>query len=73
MRTFRIALPSPGARSESQVANMFLLPLGLLSGADATWADVAVKNLLPVTLGNIVGGAVCQTGLYAAVYGTLLK
>lgn len=52
---------------------MFLLPLGLLSGADASWTDIAFKNIIPVTLGNIVGGAICQTGFYSAVYGSLLK
>lgn len=58
-----------------KVANMFLLPLGLASGASDTvsWADIVLKNILPVTLGNIVGGAVCQAGLYSAVYGSLLK
>lgn len=58
-----------------QVANMFLLPLGLFSGADSSvsWMDIALKNILPVTLGNIVGGAVCQAGLYSAVYGSLTK
>lgn len=56
-----------------KVANMFLLPLGMFSGADTTWSQMALSNILPVTLGNIVGGAVCQTGLYSAVYGSLLK
>lgn len=61
--------------AEHSVANMFLLPLGLLSGASSSvsWLDIALKNIVPVTLGNIVGGAVCQTGLYSAVYGSLLK
>eukprot|EP00904_Undaria_pinnatifida_P004882 jgi/Undpi1/1523/HiC_scaffold_11.g04913.m1 len=61
--------------AEHSVANMFLLPLGLFSGASSTvsWSDVFLKNILPVTLGNIVGGAVCQTGLYSTVYGSLLK
>lgn len=54
---------------------MFLLPLGLFSGASKSVSlqDVFVKNILPVTLGNIVGGALCQTMPYAAVYGSLLK
>ncbi|CAM9237288.1 unnamed protein product [Ascophyllum nodosum] len=61
--------------AEHSIANMFLLPFGLFSGASSsiTWADIALKNILPVTLGNIVGGAVCQAGLYSAVYGSLLK
>lgn len=54
---------------------MFLLPLGVFSGASesVSWGDVFLRNILPVTLGNIVGGAVCQAGLYSAVYGSLLK
>jgi len=34
---------------------MFLLPLGLLCGADASVADAVARNLLPVTLGNYAG------------------
>ncbi len=41
---------------EHSVANMYLLPQGLLSGASFGAADFA-GNLLFVTLGNIVGGA----------------
>ncbi|MFI3247010.1 MAG: formate transporter FocA [Ferrimonas sp.] len=61
---------------EHCVANMFMVPLGILiaSGADAAfwsqigmeasaftdlnWGQFIVANLIPVTLGNIVGGAV---------------
>lgn len=49
---------------EHCVANMYYVPAGLfvkyLYGADAanlTWGSFIVKNLIPVTLGNIVGGA----------------
>ncbi|CAM9291529.1 unnamed protein product [Choristocarpus tenellus] len=59
--------------AEHSVANMFLLPIGKLSGGNASWLDIFVKNILPVTLGNILGGAVMQAGLYSAVYGSLLK
>ena len=54
---------------------MFLLPLGMFSGASDTvrWTDIFVKNILPVTVGNIFGGALFQTLPYAAVYGSLLK
>jgi formate/nitrite transporter len=41
---------------EHSVANMFLLPLGMLAGGDITPA-AAVANLVWVTLGNIIGGA----------------
>eukprot|EP00903_Cladosiphon_okamuranus_P006030 g5948.t1 len=61
--------------AEHSVANMFLLPLGMFSGASDTvkWVDIFIKNILPVTLGNVFGGALFQTLPYAAVYGTLLK
>jgi formate/nitrite transporter len=52
---------------EHSVANMYLLPVGLIAGAEGTWIDVLV-NLAPVTLGNIIGGGVCIALLYGAVY-----
>lgn len=42
---------------EHSVANMFYLPLGQLCGAAVTTAQAWLGNILPVTLGNIVGGA----------------
>lgn len=51
---------------------MFFIPLGMMRGADISIADFLLKNLLPVTLGNIVGGAVCIAAAYAATYGSLL-
>jgi len=53
---------------EHSVANMFLIPLGILRGADVKISSFLLKNLLPVTLGNIVGGAVIVAGMYAAAY-----
>ena len=38
---------------EHSVANMFLIPLGILRGAGVSVSDFLLKNLLPVTLGNI--------------------
>ncbi|CAM9745512.1 unnamed protein product [Chrysoparadoxa australica] len=58
---------------EHSVANMFLVPMGMAMGADVTWADFLTKNLLPVTLGNIVGGVVCQTMPFAAIFGSLVS
>ena len=42
---------------EHCVANMFFIPVAIFHGADITWADFIIKNLIPATLGNIVGGA----------------
>jgi formate/nitrite transporter len=47
---------------EHTVVNMFIIPTGMLLGAKVTFADWWVWNQIPVTLGNLVGGAVF-TGL----------
>ena len=69
---------------EHSVANMFFIPAGIfastnelfaaLSGVSAealanlTWSGMLINNLLPVTIGNIVGGAICvAVGYYAAL------
>lgn len=53
---------------EHSVANMFYIPSGLFMGAEGvTWSGFFITNLIPVTLGNIVGG--CFVGLmYWAIY-----
>lgn len=43
---------------EHCIANMFFIPAGLIVGADITWQHFLLNNLLPVTLGNIVGGCI---------------
>jgi len=76
---------------EHSVANMFMVPLGILisdfagtdfwtsSGLDAsayadlTWANFLSDNLLPVTLGNIVGGGVMIGVLYWTIFHFLDK
>lgn len=42
---------------EHSIANMFYIPLGILQGASVSWGSFVIDNLLPVTIGNIVGGA----------------
>ena len=43
---------------EHSVANMYYIPAGIFAGgANLTWSAMFIKNLLPVTLGNILGGA----------------
>merc|ERR1711998_471394 len=54
---------------EHSVANMFIIPLGILSGAAVSWKAFVLKNLLPVTLGNIIGGAVMVAAVYSWAYG----
>jgi formate transporter len=47
---------------EHAVVNMFVIPAGMLLGAQTTMADWWVWNQVPVTLGNVVGGLLL-TGL----------
>jgi formate/nitrite transporter len=52
---------------EHSVANLYLLPVGLLAGANGNLAGV-LGNLIPVTLGNIVGGAGGVAAVYWVIY-----
>ncbi|CAM9647771.1 unnamed protein product [Choristocarpus tenellus] len=58
---------------DHSVANMFLIPLGMGLGAGVSWSTFLTANLLPVTLGNIVGGAVAVCGLYSGSFGSLFS
>ena len=53
---------------EHSIANMFFIPLGMLQGAAVGWADFLIDNLIPATLGNIVGGALFVGCLYTYLY-----
>jgi len=69
---------------EHSVANMYFIPIGLLLKqfdaswvsqhapdldlAGLTWGDFLARNLLPVTLGNIIGGAILVALVYWFVY-----
>jgi formate transporter len=67
---------------EHSVANMYFVPVGILiaqfdpsfaagSGVDLsglTWGRFLLRNLVPVTLGNIAGGAILVAGVYWFVY-----
>lgn len=53
---------------EHCIANMYFIPLGKFLGAELTWTQMWVKNLIPVTIGNIIGGAVIIPLVYWYVY-----
>jgi formate/nitrite transporter len=53
---------------ENCCSNMFYISLGMMFGAPINFNDFIIKILLPVTLGNIVGGAVCVGKLYIYIY-----
>ena len=60
---------------EHCVANMYFIPAGMLTsslyGVPAEGLSLFgffVTNLIPVTIGNIIGGAVCVGAMYYAIY-----
>ena len=65
---------------EHSIANMYFLPAALLhrswadDGAalppspDLSWRAFAIDNLLPVTIGNVIGGGALVAGTYWFVY-----
>ena len=64
---------------EHSVANMYFVPVGLFlkggfpvpagtAAESLTWARFLWKNLLPVTAGNIIGGAVFVGMSYTSAY-----
>lgn len=52
---------------EHSVANMFFIPNGMLLGADITIAGL-FGNLIPVTVGNIIGAAIFVSFFYWFTY-----
>jgi formate/nitrite transporter len=58
---------------EHCIANMFFVPLGILAGANVTMGQFVLKNLIPVTLGNIFAGVVLVACVYSLIYGSLGK
>ncbi len=67
---------------EHSIANMYFIPYGLLIKqfepafvaekgldlANLTWGNFLLNNLLPVTIGNIIGGAVLVAAVYWSVF-----
>lgn len=67
---------------EHSIANMYFVPYGLLIKdfdpaftaergldlANLTWGNFLINNLLPVTIGNIIGGAVLVAAIYWSVF-----
>ena len=53
---------------EHCVANMFFIPAGIFANGAVSWGSFLWHNLLPVTLGNIVGGGLFVGIIYWWVY-----
>jgi formate/nitrite transporter len=68
-----IFLPISGFVSigfEHCIANCYIIPYGMLNGASVTVTDFLVGNLLPVTLGNMLGGIIFVAVPYFSAYST---
>lgn len=58
---------------EHSIANMFYIPAGMITGAingipAPAITEFLLNNLLPVTIGNIIGGAILVAGGYYLAY-----
>lgn len=53
---------------EHSIANLYLIPVGMMIGASGTSLDL-VHNIISVTAGNLIGGAVVAAGLLWLGYG----
>ncbi len=53
---------------EHSIANMFFLPMAMFNGAEISTADLFIKNLIPVTIGNIIGGALFVGTLFTYLH-----
>ncbi len=53
---------------EHSVANMFFLPVAMMEGFDLSIGDLFIKNLIPATIGNIIGGALFVGAAYWYIY-----
>jgi len=54
---------------EHSIANMYFIPLSIFEGSGITWSTFILKNLIPATLGNIVGGVLFVGLPYGYLFG----
>lgn len=54
---------------EHSIVNHFALSAGIWAGADYTWGEAWFNNLVPVTLGNIIGAMIFQGMVYWYISG----
>ena len=53
---------------EHAIVNMFVFPIGILSGADVTIGQWWMWNQIPVTLGNILGAMIFNSSLWYYIH-----
>lgn len=58
---------------EHSIANMFLIPFGIFAGASVSFNEFLIRNLVPVTLGNIIGGSLLVGAFGSMMFGKLGK
>eukprot|EP00210_Caulerpa_lentillifera_P000062 g59.t1 len=56
---------------EHSVANMFLIPFGIIAGASVSFPEFVIKNLIPVTIGNTLGGCIVVAAFGSMMFGKL--
>lgn len=49
---------------EHSIANMFFIPASIFVGANITWSSFIINNLIPATIGNLIGGSVLVGMVY---------
>ena len=55
-------------RFEHSIANMYFFAIAMLQGAEGVTIAAVLANLVPVTIGNIIGGSIFVALIYWAVY-----
>jgi len=55
---------------ENAVANMFFITLGIMAGAQISYGELWLKNVIPATLGNACAGIIMAVS-YSMLFGTL--
>lgn len=53
---------------EHSIANMYFIPAAIYSGADILWSTFIINNLIPATIGNLIGGCIFVGCAYWYVY-----
>jgi len=53
---------------EHCIANMYLIPIGAMAGAEGVTVASFTANIIPVTIGNIIGGGVFVALVYWLIY-----
>ena len=65
--------PTPASHVLTLTPTLTRTPTAVMCGAPVSWNTFFLKNLLPVTLGNIIGGAFFVAAALSYTYGRLGK